>query len=211
MDETGLEDNTLIVFSADHGEMLGEKGLIQKRSLYDWSTRIPMIVAGPGVVRGTVDTPVSLLDLPATFLDIASVEPVVPMDGRSLLSAFQGSDIEIVPVISEYHGEGIMRPCFMVRKGPWKLNYIHGSRPQLFKLDEDPGEWSNLAGQRNYARAEKELTSLVTGGRFDLEFIQQDLWSRLAQKQVVNDAMEKNGTCWDYVVKDDAARKYVRK
>ncbi|WP_282608644.1 sulfatase-like hydrolase/transferase [Pelagibius sp. Alg239-R121] len=210
LEETGLDGNTLVIFTADHGEMLGEKGMIQKRSLYEWSTRIPMIAAGPGIAKGTVDTPVSLLDLPATFLDIASVEPVTPMDGRSLLSALQGGDIEIIPVISEYHGEGIMRPCFMVRKGPWKLIYIHGSEPQLFKLDEDPGEWNNLAGQRNYARVQEELTSLVTGGTFDVEFIQREIWSRLAQKQVVNEAMAKNGTYWDYVVRDDAARKYVR-
>lgn len=210
LDETGLNANTLVIFTSDHGEMLGEKGLIQKRSLYEWSARIPMIVAGPGISPGTIETPVSLIDVPATLLDIAAAEPVAPMDGRSLLPALSGRDIDLVPVVSEYHGEGIMRPCFLVRKGPWKLIYIHRSEPQLFNLDEDPGEWNNLAGLPQHQAVQAELTDVVTGGTFDLEFIEKDIWARLPLKQVVNEAMEKNRTHWDYVPNGNAAGKYVR-
>jgi choline-sulfatase len=210
LEETGLDDNTLVIFVSDHGEMLGEKGLIQKRSLYEWSARIPMIMAGPGVTQGEVTTPVSLMDLPRTLLDLVGVEPVTPMDGRSLLPAMTGQKLEEIPVVCEYHAEGIMRPCFMIRKGPWKLIYIHRSPSQLFNLDDDPGEWNNLSGQSTYSAIEAELTTVVTDGSFDLDFIEQDVWARLAQKQVVNEAMAKNNTHWDYKVDSDAAGKYVR-
>jgi choline-sulfatase len=210
LEETGQRDNTMIVFTADHGEMLGEKGLIQKRSLYDWATRIPMIIDYPGAGCRTVDTPVSLVDIPATLLDIVDAQPVRPLDGRSLMPAICGETIEEMPVLSEYHGEGIMRPCFMVRRGPWKYIYIHRASAQLFNLKQDPGENHNLAGQPATREIERELNLVVTGGQFDLEFIEKDIWGRLAQKDVVNQAMALNGTNWDYRVENDPAAQYVR-
>ncbi len=133
------------------------------------------------------------------------------MEGRSLLPALRGQALEVVPVISEYHGEGIMRPSFMVRKGPWKYIYCHRSAPQLFNLEADPGEWDNRAGDPAVAAVEAELDDIVTKGQFDLDFIEKDVWDRLAQKQVVNQAMAINGTAWDYEVKANAAQQYVRK
>ena len=211
LDEQGLRDNTIVIVTSDHGEMLGEKGLIQKRSLYEWSARIPLIVDYPGAGSARVDTPVSLIDLPPTLLDIAGVEPVRAMEGRSLLPALRGQALDVVPVISEYHGEGIMRPSFMVRQGPWKYIYCHRSAPQLFNLEADPGEWNNRAGDPAVAAIEAELNAIVTKGRFDLDFIEKDVWARLAQKQVVNQAMAINGTAWDYEVNANAAQQYVRK
>ena len=211
LEESGLRDNTVVMFTADHGEMLGEKGLIQKRSLYDWSTRIPMVIDDPRAGHGVVETPVSLIDIPATLLDIAGAEAARPLDGRSLLPALRGEDLSDVPVISEYHAEGIMRPCFMVRKGAWKYIYIHRSPCQLFNLADDPGEWNNLSGRQDLAGVEKELNAVVTGGTFDLDFIERDVWERLAQKEVVNKAMAINGTVWDYRVDTDPSRQYVRK
>jgi choline-sulfatase len=210
LEEVGLRDNTIIIFTADHGEMLGEKGLIQKRSLYEWSTRIPMIIDYPGAAHRVVDTPVSLIDLPVTLMEVAGAEPVTPLDGRSLLPAIHGATIENLPVISEYHGEGIMKPCFMVRQGPWKYIYIHNASAQLFNIERDPDEWNNLSGHPDTRKIEKELKDIVTGGSFDLDSIEKDIWERLAQKRVVNQAMAKNGTTWDYRVETDPASLYVR-
>ncbi|RYG89661.1 choline-sulfatase [Loktanella sp. IMCC34160] len=210
LDEQGLRDNTVVIFTSDHGEMLGEKGLIQKRSLYEWSARIPLIIDIPGTAPASIDTPVSLLDLPATLADMAGQTLARPMEGRSLLPALRGEPLPDVPVISEYHGEGIMRPSFMVRQGAWKMIYCHGSAPQLFNLETDPGEWDNRAGDASVAKIEAALLSVITDG-FDLEAIGRDVWDRLAQKQVVNAAMAANETAWDYVVDQDAARQYVRK
>lgn len=210
LEETGRRDETVVVFTADHGEMLGEKGLIQKRSLYEWSTRIPMIVDMPGAAPCRVDTPVSLLDLSATLLDIAGAEPALPLHGRSLLPAIRGGTLDERPVVSEYHGEGIMRPCFMVRQGPWKYIYIHESPCQLFHLPDDPGEWNNLSGRPELAAIEGALRDVVTGGAFDLERIAREVWERLPMKEAVNRAMARNATSWDYRPDNDPVRRYVR-
>ena len=156
-----------------------------------------------------METPVSLLDLPATLIDIAGQQPARPLDGRSLLSAIRGEALAEVPVISEYHGEGIMRPCFMVRLGPWKYIHIHRSPPQLFHMGRDPGEWDNLAGQPAVAEIENRLRAVVTDG-FDLGFIERDIGDRLPQKQVVNQAMARTRTGWDYRVDNDPSKQYVR-
>ena len=211
LEERGLRDDTIVIFTSDHGEMLGEHGLIQKRSFYEWSSRIPLMIDMPGSKAREVGVPVSLLDLPATLIDIAGETPVRPLEGRSLLPALRGQDIEVVPVISEYHGEGIMRPSFMVRKGDWKYLYCHRAAPRLFNLAEDPGEWINRAGDPGVAHIEADLDAIVTGGRFDLDAIEADIWARLPMKQVVNAAMAANGTAWDYEVRQDAATQYVRR
>ncbi len=146
LDEQGLREKTVVIVTSDNGEMLGEKGLILKRILYEWSARIPLIVDMPGQAARTIDTPVSLIDLAPTFVNMAGQSPVAPMDGRSLLPAITGGTLGAVPIISEYHGEGIMRPSFMVRLGDWKYHYCHETEPQLFNLANDPNEWTNLCG-----------------------------------------------------------------
>jgi choline-sulfatase len=210
LEEQGLRENTVVILTSDHGEMLGEKGLIQKRSLYEWSARIPLIIDYPGAGHRRIDTPVSLIDLPATLIDMVGAKPARPLEGRSLMPALCGEPLAEVPIISEYHGEGIMRPSFMVRKGPWKYLYCHRSKPQLFNIDTDPNEWENRAGTPEVAEIERELNDVIMHG-FDLDFIENDVWARLAQKQVVNAAMAANGTAWDYRVESDSAAQYVRK
>ena len=127
------------------------------------------------------------------------------------MPAIRGEEMPIVPVISEYHGEGIMRPSFMARLGPWKYIYCHRSEPQLFNVDDDPDEWNNLAGRQEVLKIESELNQIITGGQFDLDFIESDVWARLAQKQIVNKAMAENQTAWDYKVEATPSQQYVRK
>lgn len=210
LEERGLREDTIVIVTSDHGEMLGEKGMIQKRSLYEWSARIPLMIDVPGVAPRRIDTPVSLIDLPATLIDMAGQVPVQRLEGRSLLPAIHGAELEVIPVISEYHGEGIMRPSFMVRLGDWKYHYCHGSAPQLFNLAEDPGEWHNRSGDPACRAVETELNAVITGGYFDLEKIGSEVWERLPLKKVVNEAMKANGTAWDYAVDPFAGAQYVR-
>lgn len=210
LEEQGQRDNTIVIFTADHGEMLGEHGLIQKRSFYEWSTRIPLMIDMPGQPGREVDVPVSLIDLPATLTDLAGQSLARPMEGRSLKPALEGGELGIVPIISEYHGEGIMRPSFMVRIGDWKYIYCHGFDPQLFNLAEDPDEWINRAGQPDCAEIEAELNRVITGGRFDLDAIGAEVWARLPMKEAVNRAMAENGTTWDYELRSNAAGQYIR-
>ncbi|MEP1207296.1 MAG: sulfatase-like hydrolase/transferase [Rhizobiaceae bacterium] len=210
LDDNGLRDDTIVIVTSDHGEMLGEKGMIQKRGLYEWSARIPLFIDIPRVEPVKIDTPVSLLDLPATLIDIAGEKPASPMEGRSLLPAIHGAELAVVPVISEYHGEGIMRPSFIVRLGDWKYHYCHGAEPRLYNLAADPGEWNDCAGDPEVAEIERELDQVITGGNFDLEKIASDVWARLPLKKVVNEAMKANDTNWDYQVEQSASAQFIR-
>ena len=211
LEEKELRENTIVIVTSDHGEMLGEKGLIQKRSLYEWSARIPLLIDMPGQSACTVDTPVSLLDLPVTLIDISGQDPAQELDGRTLLPALQGEELATVPIISEYHGDGIMRPSFMVRLGDWKYHYCHNLGAQLFDLSKDPEEWENLSGISQYSEIEQKLNAILTSGKFDLEKIGREVWERLPLKKVVNQAMKANDTHWDYQVDQNASGLYVRR
>jgi choline-sulfatase len=210
LEEQETRKETVVIVTSDHGEMLGEKGLIQKRSLYEWSARIPLLIDHPQMPAREITTPVSLIDLPATLIDLVGLSSARPLDGRSLMAALRGEKLEICPIISEYHGEGIMRPSFMVRLGQWKYHYCHGSPPLLFDLETDPQEYENLAGRTEVSEIENYLHALLTQGQFDLDKIHQDVWARLAQKEVVNEAMRRNETHWDYQVDQNASGLYVR-
>lgn len=210
LDENQMRDDTIVIVTSDHGEMPGEKGMIQKRSLYEWSSRIPLMIDAPNVAPVQIDTPVSLLDVPATLLDIVGQTPARLMEGRSLLPAVHGAELAVVPIVSEYHGEGVMRPSFIVRLGDWKYHYCHGSDVRLFNLAEDPDEWHDRVVDPELAEIKRELDQVITGGYFDLEKIAQDVWDRLPLKQVVNDAMKTNDTNWDYQVDQNASMQFIR-
>ena len=85
LEETGQLGTTVIVFTSDHGEMLGDCGLWEKFVPHAMSIGIPLVVAGPGVAQGRVSAPVSFLDLHATFLELAGAEPIPGTDSRSLV------------------------------------------------------------------------------------------------------------------------------
>ena len=142
-------DNTVILFTADHGDMLGRRLMVEKRTFYEPAARVPLIVRWPqrwpgGASRGE---PVSLIDIFPTLVELTHAQPAVEIDGRSFFGLLDGRSDAGRPraVISEYHGEGVTAPCLMIRKGDFKYVYIHGHEGQLFNLRLDPGEWHNLA------------------------------------------------------------------
>jgi len=94
LQEMGIADNTCVVYTADHGEWLGDHGLILKDPMpYDGLLRIPLIVRGPGVARNQlVSQPVSTLDIALPFYDWAGIKSEVPLDGRSLGQLLAGQD-----------------------------------------------------------------------------------------------------------------------
>lgn len=161
--ETGLDDNTLVVFTADHGEMLGERGMWFKQSFFESSTRVPLIIRSPkGGRSGRVSELVSLVDLLPTFMDLATnghaPAPVSPLDGHSLTALMAGDSANWDnKVISEYTGEGVIAPCRMLRRDNLKYIYTHGHPAMLFDLDSDPLELNNLAGRPEMVETEQSL------------------------------------------------------
>ncbi len=217
LQEHNLWEDTVVVFSSDHGDMLCEKGMVQKRIFYDPSSRVPLIARFPGDAHaGTVvRQPVNLIDLLPTFLDLAGVpdEARLPLDGRSLLGLLGGSDTAPRTTFAEMHVEDNPVPCFMVRRGRFKLNLMVGVDAQLFDLETDPGEWDNLIGKPQHAPVERELRGAIAE-RFDFERIEADVRRSIASRMMIREAMRRNGTLWDYTPifdsSKDAMQQYLR-
>ncbi|MBM3128375.1 MAG: choline-sulfatase [Chloroflexi bacterium] len=213
LEKAGLKDNTIVIFTSDHGDMLCEKGMVQKRTFYEWSTRVPLIVSFPDErSQGTkVKQPVSLIDLAPTLLDMAEVraENRLPMDGKSVMGLMDGSDSQAREVFSEYHSEGVYATCFMIRSGKYKYNYVHGHGAQLFDLENDPNEWQNLSGQPEFKELEDALRAQILT-TFDPDEIERDVLTSLPKQNLIRAAMKKNDTHWDYTPIFDGAKQYVR-
>lgn len=180
LDRTGQRENTLIVYTSDHGEMLGEHGLWLKNTLLDGASRIPLIMAGPGLPKGKViDTPVAHVDMVATLLNLGGAS-ARGIRGHSLAPMANGQASDHPGfAFSESHSEGNCTGSFMIRKGDWKYLYFTGGDPLLFNMKNEMGEYHDLAGDKRFADVQKELhahlTSLVEPDRVTLDaFRRQD-------------------------------------
>lgn len=159
LERTGQLDNTVVIYTSDHGEMLGDHGLWLKNVLLEGAARVPLLMAGPGIPKGvSIDTPVMHADMVATMLDIAGVPRAAGLRGHSLLPIANGKSAGHPGVAySESHSEGNATGSFLIRKGDWKYIYFTGDEPLLFDLKSDPGERNNLAADKRHAAIRKEL------------------------------------------------------
>lgn len=154
--ETGLADDTLVVYTSDHGDNLGTRTFWGKSNMYDESAAVPLVLSGPGVPAGRrVATPVSLVDAHPTILDAVGVAPDpadADLPGRSLLKLLSGEDPDRT-AFSEYHAVASITGIFMVRYGRYKYVHYVDHRPQLFDLTDDPFETRDLADDTAHAKA----------------------------------------------------------
>lgn len=149
LEEAQLADDTIVLVIADHGEMLGERGLWYKMNFFEPACRVPLLVHAPAhFAAGTVAASVSLVDLLPTLLELAG-EGKAPayaseLEGRSLLPhlARRGGHDE---VLGEYLAEGAIAPLVMIRRGPHKYVHCAADPDQLYDLAQDPDELHNLA------------------------------------------------------------------
>lgn len=166
LDELGLTENTLVVFTSDHGEMLGSHGLRGKFNFYEESSHIPMMIRFPGRIKaGTrVDSPVSNMDLFATILDYLEM-PETHSDGTSLRGLIEGKANKNTYVVTEWLSDLTTKPSHMVLKDGWKIMLPHSSATNvvkaLYNLNNDPLELNNLLGNNpdagKYASKVNEL------------------------------------------------------
>jgi choline-sulfatase len=167
LERTGLAQTTRVIYSSDHGDNLGVRGLWGKSNLYRESVDVPLIMAGPDINQGVCETPVSLLDLSVTILDSLGLNPAAALPnrpGRSLFAVAEAAPEPERPVFSEYHAIGSNSGAFMLRRGCWKYHYYVGYPPELFDLSVDPEETNDLSTdprcQNVLLRMEKELRSI---------------------------------------------------
>lgn len=181
IDDLGLADSTVVIFSSDHGEMAGEQNQVLKRSMFEASSHVALIVRGPGVQQGVeVDTPVSLVDLYPTFMDMSNIDYAdfadrpgyaESLDGESLLPQLtSGSDRQQDWAMCEYHGDRVCTGTFMLRQGDWKLIRHMGFDSELYNLATDPGEATDAGAENPDVVARLEG---VLDDHFDCEGIDQ--------------------------------------
>ena len=216
LDEIGASDDTLIVFTSDHGDSLGERGLFFKMSFFEWSVRVPLIVHapfafGPRRVRANV----SHLDLFPTLLEAAGdgalPELAAPIDGRSLASLASGGAADWPDLVcAEYTAEGVPGPLLMVREGPHKLISNPEDPPLLFDLDADPDEIENLAESPAFAGVRAKLEAVVDE-TWDVANLDRAVRESQAERRLLSAALGTGArTPWDFQPLRDASKGYFR-
>lgn len=167
LDETGLADNTIVVFTSDHGYHLGEHGLWQKMSLFEQSARVPMIIAAPGIQGGKVaQTPVGLIDLYPTLTELCGVTAPANLQGQSLVEVMKDttlpgrgwslSQVTRGPVSNRRHG-------YSIRTQRWRYTrWNNGDNGhELYDHSGDSAEQANLADSPDHKAIVTKLNTLL--------------------------------------------------
>ncbi|MEN8127269.1 MAG: sulfatase-like hydrolase/transferase [Planctomycetota bacterium] len=177
LEKQGLDKNTYVFFTADHGLACGHHGLMGKQNMYDHSVRVPLMVMGPGVGRGTVESPVYLQDIMPTTLELAGAEIPPQVQFKSLLGSMQGKGGPYDAVYGGY-----MNSQRMVTDDGYKMIlYPKIKKVRLFDLKQDPEEMTDLGEDKKYDSVKKtlfaKLLSLQTeiGDALDLKAIYPNL------------------------------------
>jgi choline-sulfatase len=159
LERSEFADNTIVVLWSDHGWHLGEKGLVGKSTLWERSTRVPLIFAGPGIKAGSVvQSPAELLDIYPTLADLAGLDRPSFLEGLSLRPQLKNAKAARKrPAITSYHYGN-----FAVRDARWRyIRYVDGSE-ELYDHNTDPGELQNLACRRDLVRVKRRLAAFLT-------------------------------------------------
>jgi len=214
LDQTGMGDNTVVLLLADHGEMLGERGLWYKMSFFEPACRIPLMIAAPDrFAPRRVAESVSLVDILPTLAEIAgdgqAPAYAAPLAGRSLLPHLtgQGGHDEAV---GEYLAEGAIAPMVMIRRGEWKFIHCPADPDQLCDLTADPMERVNLAADPGYAPTVAAFRKEVAA-RWSLDRLHADVLASQDRRRLVGDALTRGArTSWDHQPFTDASQTYMR-
>ena len=218
LERLGLAQDTVVVLTADHGEMLGEHGMWFKRTYFEPSVRVPLIFAGADRVASgrRVQETVSLVDLMPTLLEIAGLddrEEIEPdLDGDSLCGFLSGESWPWKDhALAEYYSEGVLRPMRMAVSGRLKYVHVHGEADQLFDLAHDPHELANVLDQPAYADRLARLRRLVHADWDAESTTRQVLESQRRRRQILEALSTGPPQAWDARPDFPAHEQYVRK
>lgn len=214
LDQCRLRDNTIIMFSGDHGDMLGERDLWYKMSYFENSVRVPLLISDPAAFAPhRVPQNVSTLDILPTLVDLVGSKliPGLPMDGLSMMPHLKGLPGHDT-VFAEYMGEGTAAPLFMIRRGVWKFIRCRVDPDQLFNLHTDPKELVNLTKSTDEeVQAVYKAFSDEADAKWDYNAIEADVYAQQRRRRFVNSSLKQGRwTSWDYQVPDDSQNKYIR-
>ena len=201
-----------IVFVSDHGDMLGERGLWFKMSMFEGSARVPLMISAPGVKPGSYDKPTSTIDVCPTLAELAGadMQEILPWtEGQSLVPVTQGTE-ERGTVAIEYAAEASYAPVVALRNERYKYVRCQLDDDLLFDMQDDPHEMNNLAGQPEYAETLAELQA-EADKRWDLERFDEEVRRSQARRWVVYEAL-RNGAYypWDYQPLQKASDRFMR-
>ena len=214
-----MDQDTIIIFTSDHGDMLGEFGLWYKMSFREWSCRIPAIIHYPKRLSPIkVTQSVAHVDILPTLVDISLdgtdnylPELIEPIDGKSLWplchgNAASGSDM----IFSEYLAEGTAAPMLMIRKAQYKFIACVTDPDQLYDLSTDPNEENNLAEEASYSMLVKEIRKQVEV-HWNSEALQREVVSDQQRRKWVHASLQ-NGKYhgWDFNPARDPSQQYTR-
>jgi choline-sulfatase len=212
--KTGQWENTIVIFTSDHGDMMGERGMWYKKSFYEWSLRVPLVIRMPAADQpARVNNSVSHLDLFPTLLEMAGVSDCsgLQLDGTSLLPYLHNRAPQTAPLPrAEYLAEGTNTPQVALIRDPYKLLLSADAEPLLFNLDEDPLEQNNLATRADHADCLQSLL-LLAQAEWDLETLRQDIIKDQNARRLIHGALKKGAyKSWDYEPRQDASKQFVR-
>jgi len=156
----GMDDNTIVIFTSDHGLALGSHGLVGKQNMYWHTINVPLIFRGPGVPKGQRrDAACYLRDLYPTVCDMVGIASPEGIDGKSLAPVLRGEKKQIYPFITGYFADKQR----MIRQGRWQyIVYPAAKREQLFDLEADPDQLGDLSADPAQAERKRELRILLS-------------------------------------------------
>ncbi|MEP6546666.1 MAG: choline-sulfatase [Gammaproteobacteria bacterium] len=211
--DAGFADNTVVLLLADHGDMLGERGLWYKMSFFEPACRIPLIMHAPQPFAARrVAHSASLVDILPTLAELAGLDLknfATPLDGHSLVPQLAGAAGRD-EVIGEYLAEGAIAPLVMIKRGRYK--YVHSpvDPDQLYDVQDDPDELRNLAAAAQHSARLREFRAEVAQ-RWNLPALHAAVVASQQRRHLVYDALRRGRyTPWDFQPIRAASRQYVR-
>jgi choline-sulfatase len=213
--QTGRDEDTIVIVTSDHGEMLGERGLWYKMTFFEGGCRVPLIVTAPGRFDARhVGASVSHLDLLPTLVELGRGAPRETwpdsLDGQSLVPHLRNEADAHDEAIGEYLAEGAIAPIVMLRRGAYKFIHCPADPDQLFDLAADPLERHNLAENPQHAKRVAALREEMAG-RWNLAALREEV-VRSQRRRTFHFEATTQGVIesWDWQPSVDASQRYMR-